>query len=101
MKKIYILATVHQYESGMPTVMLDSFIDFKDAKSIAIVNAEAQKKLKTVVSEWVHDEHACELAKYYLPTLEFVNPMFLIETSSMFRDRIVKTYRAVFEQRVS
>lgn len=99
-KKIYILATVHQYESGMPTVMLDVFTNFNTAKHIAISNADSQKKIEKegIVSEWVHDEQACKIAKYYLPTFDFVNPLFIIETRSIFRERSVTTYRAVFEQ---
>lgn len=100
MGKIYILATVHQYENGMPTVIIDAFTDFNKAKNVAISNADAQKKIEHVgvVGEWVHDERVCELARYFLPAFEFVKPLFMIETRSIFKERGVTTYRAVFEQ---
>ena len=104
-KKVYILATVHQYDTNYygtatPTVMIDVFTDFNMAKNVAISNANAQKKIERegVISEWVHDEQACELARYYLPTFEFVKPLFMIETRSIFRERQVTTFRTVFEQ---
>lgn len=99
-KKIYILATVHQYENGLPTTMIDVFADFNHAKDVATINANAQKKIERegIVAEWVHNEQACKIANYYLPAFEFVTPLFMIETRSTFREQTVTTYRAVFEQ---
>ena len=103
MGKIYILATVHQYENGMPMVIIDAFTDFNKAKNVAISNANAQNKIERegVIGEWVHDERACERARYYLPTFEFVKPLFMIETRSVFRESQVTTYRTVFEQELN
>jgi len=108
MNKIYILATVHQYEANnygttTPTVMIDAFNDFDKAKNVAISNANAQKKIERegFLGEWVHDERDCELARYYIPAFEFVKPLFMIETRSVFRERQVTTFRAVFEQELN
>lgn len=103
MGKIFILATVHQYENGMPTVMIDVFNDFNNAKNVAISNSNSQKKIEHegFLGEWVHDERDCEFARYFLPAFEFVKPLFMIETRTVFRERQVTTFRAVFEQELN
>ena len=97
-KKIYVLATVNSFDNGT-TTLLDHFSDFKDAKSIAISNAAAQKKIEgeSFVSEWVHDEEACKMARYSVPAFQFNQPLFMIETTGSWKDETIKTYRAVFE----
>ena len=98
-KKIYVLATVHKFGNGTVSVLLDHFSDFNDAKSLAIANADAQVRIEgeSFVGKWEHDEHACEIARYNVPSFDFNNPLFLIETVSKFMGAMTKTYRAVFE----